>query len=128
MSVRRFGLTLALLATLLVTIVGPVAAAGAPRPLHTLLSPLGITKAEIHDARVRGISLDALATEQAVSREALIAALTAPHYARIDAAVAARVAAGAPVNEAKVAARKANVLALVTARVDRPLSLKTPKL
>jgi S-methylmethionine-dependent homocysteine/selenocysteine methylase len=125
MSTRRLGLAGLALAAFLTAGAVPVLAAGAPQPLHTLLAPLGISKAEIKDARTRGITLATLATEQSVSREALIDALVAPRYARIDATAAAKASAGAPLSEAQIAKRKAKALALVSARVDRPLALKT---
>lgn len=125
MKRQRLGLAGLALAAILAIGVAPAFAVGAPQPLHTLLAPLGISKAEIKDARTRGITLAALATEQSVSREALIDALVAPRYARIDATAAAKASAGAPLSEAQIARRKAKALALVNARVDRPLALKT---
>ena len=122
---RRLGLTALVLAALLAMSAAPVLAAPT-QPLHVRLAPLGISKAELKEARMRGISLAALATEQSVTREALVETLVARHYARIDATVAAKAAAGAPLSEPQVAKRKARWLAIVEARVDRPLTAKIP--
>ena len=62
------------LGALMVVGVSPVAAAGKQK---TALETVGITKAELADARTRGITLAALAAEQGVSTTALIAALVA---------------------------------------------------
>jgi hypothetical protein len=122
---RRLGLTTLALAALLAMSGAPVLAA-ATQPLHVRLAPLGISKAELQEARTRGISLATLATEQSVTRDALVETLVARHYARIDATAAAKAAAGAPLGEAQIAKRKAKWLAIVEARVDRPLAAKTP--
>ena len=102
------------LGALMVVGVSPVAAAGKQK---MALETVGITKAELADARTRGITLAALAAEQGVSTTALIAALVAPRYAAIDAAAAAASAAGTPWKKNAVANKKAKVLAKVTARI-----------
>ncbi|MFZ9218881.1 MAG: hypothetical protein ACO26K_04455 [Candidatus Limnocylindrus sp.] len=111
----------AALGALMVVGVSPAAAAG---HYKTALEAIGITRLELKDARSRGITLAALASEQGISEAALIAALVAPRYAAIEAAADAATAAGTPWKVNAVANKKAKVLAKVTAHINVALQPK----